>query len=174
MSDALRYPVGRFQVVERGGQQPRQEALASIRVFPEVLRNVATSLSEAQLATRYREGGWTGRQVIHHLPDSHINAYVRTRWMLTEEQPTIKAYDEKAWAELPDATGAPIGLSLALVDAVHQRWSALLEALPEEAFARTLVHPERGPMTLDTLVQMYAWHGRHHLGHLQILAGSGA
>ena len=174
MSDALRYPVGRFQAVESGGREPRREAIATIRQYPAVLRHVATSLSESQLATRYREGGWTGRQVIHHIPDSHINAYVRTKWLLTEEQPSIKAYDEKAWAELPDATGAPIEVSLALVDAVHQRWSALLDALPDEAFARTLVHPERGPMTLDTLVQMYAWHGRHHLGHLQILAGSGA
>ena len=174
MSDALRYPVGRFQAVETGGKEPRLQAIAAIRQFPDVLSAVAMTLSETQLATRYREGGWTGRQVIHHIPDSHINAYVRTRWLLTEAQPSIKAYDEKAWAELPDAVEAPIELSLRLVGAVHQRWSALLEALPDEAFARTLVHPERGPMTLDTLVQMYAWHGRHHLGHLQILAGSAA
>ncbi len=107
---------------------------------------------------------------MHHVADSHVNAYVRTRWALTEDRPTIKAYDEKAWAELPDAALSPIATSLALVEAVHQRWVVLLESLPDDAFARELVHPERGPMTLEKLVQMYAWHGRHHIAHLQIVA----
>lgn len=171
MPEALRYPVGRFQMVDDDRTSARAAAIASILQFPPALRAVATRLSEVHLATPYREGGWTTRQVIHHVADSHINAYVRTRWLLTEDRPTIKAYDEKAWAELPDAALAPIDISLALLEAVHQRWGTLLQSLPEAAFARELVHPDRGPMSLDTLVQMYAWHGRHHIGHLHIVAG---
>ena len=127
------------------GAEARRDAISTIVEFPQAFRAVATSLSEAQLATRYREGGWTARQVIHHVTDSHINAYVRTRWLLTEDRPTIKAYDEKAWAELPDATSAPIELSLALLAATHQRWTLLLESLPDEAFGRELVHPREWP-----------------------------
>ena len=171
MSDALRYPVGRFQFVDGGDPDVRARALEAIAAFPAQLRAAASALSEAQLATPYREGGWTGRQVVHHVADSHANAYVRTRWLLTEERPTLKAYDEKGWAELPDAALAPIDLSLSLVDALHARWHALLTALPEAAFAREIVHPDRGPMTLDVLVQMYAWHGRHHIGHLHLITG---
>lgn len=170
-SESLRYPTGRFTFESGGSAEVRRAAIATIAGFPETLRAVASSLSEAQLATRYRDGGWTARQVVHHVADSHINAYVRTKWMLTEQQPTIKAYDEKAWAELPDATGAPIDLSLALLTTVHERWIYLLEAQPDEAFARELVHPVSGPMSLDKLVQMYAWHGAHHLAHIRIAAG---
>ena len=171
MSEVLRYPVGRFQFQADMGTAARLDAISTIVQFPQAFRAVATSLSEAQLATPYREGGWTARQVIHHVGDSHINAYVRTRWLLTEDLPTIKAYDEKAWAELPDATSAPIELSLALIAATHQRWTRLLESLSDEAFGRELVHPVSGPMTLEKLVHMYAWHGRHHMGHLQIVKG---
>ena len=130
--------------------------------------------TETQLATPYRDGGWTTRQVIHHVADSHVNAYVRTRWLLTEDRPTLKAYDEKAWAELPDAALAPIELSLALIDALHARWHALLTSVADAEFSREIVHPDRGPMSLETLVQMYAWHGRHHLAHLQLVAGQPA
>jgi hypothetical protein len=174
MSDALRYPVGRFQFVDGGTPDVRARAIAAIAALPADLRAIATTLSETQLATPYREGGWTARQVIHHVADSHVNAYVRTRWLLTEERPTLKAYDEKAWAELPDAALSPIEPSLALLDAVHTRWQALLGALPDAAFSREIVHPERGPMSLELLVQMYAWHGRHHVAHLQIVAGQPA
>jgi uncharacterized damage-inducible protein DinB len=174
MSDALRYPVGRFVFDEHGGADARRAAMSAIGQFPQALRTAATALSETQLATPYREGGWTARQVIHHVADSHLNAYIRTRWLLTEDRPTLKAYDEKAWAELPDAALSPIEPSLALVEAIHQRWATLLEALPDEAFLREIVHPERGPMSLDKLVQMYAWHGRHHIAHLQIVAGTHA
>jgi len=172
MSEALRYPVGRFQYEAGMEADARRAAIATIVEFPQVFRSVASSLSDAQLATHYREGGWTARQVIHHVADSHINAYVRTHWVLTEDRPTIKAYDEKGWAELPDATTAPIEVSLALIAATHQRWTLLLQSLPDEAFGRELVHPQNGPMTLDKLVHMYAWHGRHHTGHLQIVAGA--
>ena len=171
MSEALRYPVGRFHFADDGGSEARRIAIAALVEFPQTLRAVTTTLSEAQLATPYREGGWTARQVIHHVADSHVNAYVRTRWLLTEDRPTIKAYDEKAWAELPDAALSPIEPSLAMVEAVHQRWIALLESLTDAEYVRELVHPERGPMTLEKLVQMYAWHGRHHIGHLQIVRG---
>ncbi len=174
MSDALRYPVGRFQLADPAGVEARRTAIVSLQQFPAALRAVASSLSETQLATPYREGGWTARQVIHHVADSHVNAYVRTRWLLTEDRPTLKAYDEKAWAELPDAAMSPIAPSLVLVDAIHQRWTTLLDTLPDAAFARELVHPERGPMTLEMLVQMYAWHGRHHIAHLQLVAGARA
>ena len=172
MSEALRYPVGRFQYEADQGADARRAAIATIVAFPQLFRSVASSLSEAQLAIQYREGGWTTRQVIHHVADSHINAYVRTHWVLTEDRPTIKAYDEKGWAALPDATSGPIELSLALIAATHQRWTLLLQSLSDEAFARELVHPVNGPMTLDKLVHMYAWHGRHHTGHLQIVAGA--
>lgn len=174
MSDALRYPVGRFVFDEHGGADARRAAMSAIGQFPQALRAAASALSETQLATPYREGGWTTRQVIHHVADSHLNAYIRTRWLLTEERPTLKAYDEKAWAELPDAALSPIEPSLALVEAIHQRWATLLDALPDEAFLREIVHPERGPMSLDKLLQMYAWHGRHHIAHLQIVAGTHA
>ena len=170
MSEALRYPVGRFQYEGNLGADARRAAISTIVEFPQAFRAVAAALSETQLATRYREGGWTARQVIHHVADSHVNAYVRTHWVLTEDRPTIKAYDEKRWAELPDATTAPIEVSLAMIAATHQRWALLLESLSDEAFGRELVHPQNGPMTLDKLVHMYAWHGRHHTGHLQIVA----
>lgn len=173
MSEALRYPTGRFQYQE-GDADARARALDALREFPTALREVAADLTERQLATPYREGGWTARQVIHHVADSHVNAYVRTHWLLTEERPTIKAYDEKAWAELPDSLRAPLGPTLDLLDALHARWTTLLDWLPEDAYARELVHPVSGPMSLDKLVQMYAWHGRHHLGHLRIVLGGEA
>ncbi len=173
MSEALRYPSGRFQYVD-GGAESRQAAISAIRQFPATFREAALALSETQLATPYREGGWTARQVIHHVADSHVNAYIRTRWLLTEERPEIKVYDEKAWAELPDALLSPIEPTLDLVDAMHRRWVALLDALPDDSFARELVHPVSGPMTLDRLVQVYAWHGRHHIGHLRIVTGGPA
>ena len=171
MSEALRYPIGKFTYEDQHGAQARFDAISTIVQFPHSLRAAAVSLSEAQLDTPYREGGWTARQVIHHVADSHVNAYVRTRWLLTEDQPTIKAYEEKGWAELPDAKSAPIELSLALVTAIHHRWALLLEGLPDEAYRRELVHPQNGPMSLDKLVRMYAWHGRHHVGHLEIVSG---
>ncbi len=170
MSESLRYPVGRFVFDEAGGEAARAAALEAIGEFPAAFRAVAEGLTEIQLATPYREAGWTARQVVHHVADSHMNAYVRTRWILTEERPGIKVYDEKAWAELPDAALAPVDLSLDLIDALHRRWSVLLADIPGDAFARELVHPTNGPMSLERLVQVYAWHGRHHLGHLQIVA----
>lgn len=173
MSDALRYPIGRFEFVDTAGTDVRASALEALAEFPKLFRRQAEALTEGQLATPYRPGGWTRRQVIHHVADSHINAYVRTHWLLTEEEATLKPYDEKRWAELPDATSAPIALSLDLLDALHRRWHALLAALPDTAFAQEIAHPVSGAMSLDRLVQTYAWHGRHHLGHLQVVANAG-
>jgi len=168
----LQYPTGRFVYDAATAPQQRAPALAAIAQCPGEVRALAVTLTEAQLGTPYRQGGWSARQVIHHLADSHLNAYVRTRWLLTEDGPTLKAYDEKGWADLPDATGAPIDLSLDLLASLHRRWHLLLTGLPPDAFARTIVHPEHGVLPLERLVQMYAWHGRHHLGHLQIVAGA--
>lgn len=169
MSDELRYPTGRFAFDASGSPEVRARALDALAAFPEEFRRVAASLTETQLATPYREGGWTARQVIHHVADSHSNAAIRMRWLLTEDRPTLKAYDEKAWAELPDAALAPITSSLTILDGLHERMLALLQQLPPALFGRDIVHPERGPMSLDMLVQMYAWHGRHHLGHLRLV-----
>lgn len=168
--EELRYPTGRF-IYRPDSSEAREAAIAAIAALPAEMRRVASALTEAQLATPYREGGWTARQVVHHTADSHLNAYVRCRWALTESRPTIKVYDEKAWAELPDAALGPIDLSLDLLDAIHRRWHALLAALDADAFTRELVHPQNGPTTLDRLVQMYAWHGRHHVGHLALVVG---
>jgi hypothetical protein len=126
-------------------------------------------LTEAQLQTPYRPGGWTVRQVVHHVPDSHMNAYIRFKLALTEDNPTIKPYDEAAWALLADTAHTPIQESLALLDALHRRWVVLLESLAPGDFARRLTHPEHGPVTLEWMLQLYAWHGRHHTAHVTAL-----
>jgi hypothetical protein len=124
-------------------------------------------LTDAQLDTPYREGGWTARQVIHHVADSHMNAYVRFKLGVTEENPTIKAYNEARWAETIDARTAPVDVSLGIIDGVHRRWVQLLRTFDGAAFARTIVHPEHGSMKLSDLLQLYAWHGRHHAAHIR-------
>jgi hypothetical protein len=126
-------------------------------------------LSPEQLDTPYRDGGWTVRQVVHHVPDSHMNAFIRTKLALTEVDPTIKPYDEKAWSVLADVRNTPIETSLVLLETLHERWNHLLRALSEADFSRTLVHPEHGPRTLDWLVALYAWHGAHHVAHITSL-----
>lgn len=135
---------------------------------PAALRSAVAGLSDAQLDTPYREGGWTVRQVVHHLPDSHLNAYVRMKLALTEDHPTIKPYHEARWAELPDSR-APLEVSLALFERLHERWVLLWESLDQEQFARTLVHPEIGVVRLDQMLASYAWHGRHHTAHITSL-----
>jgi len=126
-------------------------------------------LSEQQLDTPYRDGGWTVRQVVHHMPDSHMNSYVRLRLALTENEPIIKPYVEHLWADLYDARTAPIAVSLALLEALHQRWVMLLRSLKPADFSRTFRHPENGVRTIDWLLQLYAWHGRHHVAHITSL-----
>lgn len=172
-----RYPIGKFVFDPDVTPELRAESIRAIAELPRQLRTVVAPMSDRQLETPYREGGWTVRQVVHHLVDSHINAYVRFRWALTEEAPMLKAYDEKAWAELPDARSARVALSLDLLGALHARWVTLLEAMSADDFGRPIAHPASGTQPLDRFLQMYAWHGRHHLGHVNLVAdptGNGA
>ncbi len=167
----LRYPIGRFTRPATVTAAERAEYIEAIAAAPATLREAVGGLSEAQLDTPYRPDGWTVRQVVHHLPDSHLNAFVRFKLALTEIEPTIKPYDEKAWAELPDGRSPLVAESLALLDALHARWVYMLRAMRAADFARTLVHPERpgAPMTLDVMLALYAWHGRHHVAHITAL-----
>lgn len=165
MSD-LRYPIGTFSCDSNVTPEHRRASIRQIAGAPAALAAVVSGLDQARLATPYRPGGWTVRQVAHHVPDSHINAYVRFKLALTEDNPTIKLYDEAAWANLADTERTPIEWSLTLLDALHRRWVLLLESLDEADFARPLQHPENGAMTIDRLLQLYAWHGRHHVAHV--------
>jgi uncharacterized damage-inducible protein DinB len=165
----LRYPVGRFKRPDKITAALRQEWLSDIEALPDKLTEAVAGLDEQQLGTPYRPGGWTVRQVVHHFADSHMNSYVRFRLALTEDKPVIKPYDEQRWAELPDAKAAPVGVSLALLTALHQRWALLLRTLDDQAFARTFSHPENGEMRLDTTLALYAWHCHHHLAHITSL-----
>ena len=160
--DEPRYPVGRFNAAAAGS---RAEQLQTLRELPDKLRTALAGLSDAQLDTPYREGGWTVRQVVHHIADSHANSYFRVKLALTEENPTIKAYDEAAWARLPDSR-LPVDGSLAMTDAVHQRLIALLEPLSDAEMQKTFQHPERGDVTLANNLAIYAWHSQHHLAHI--------
>jgi uncharacterized damage-inducible protein DinB len=165
----LRYPTGKFSFDPAVTSNSRRACIRLIADAPSALRGAVAGLDDRQLDTPYRPGGWTVRQVVHHVPDSHLNAYVRFKLALTEANPTIKAYDESAWAKLADTVRTPPDVSLALLDAVHTRWVILLESMDQNDFERPLQHPENGPMTLDRLLQMYAWHGRHHAAHVTAL-----
>jgi uncharacterized damage-inducible protein DinB len=165
----LRYPIGKFQFDAEVTPAKRQEWLAAIAQLPSQLREVVKVWSDRQLDTPYRPGGWTVRQVIHHLADSHLHSYIRFRFALTLNEPTIQPYDEARWAELADAKNAAAELSLSLLDGLHARWVCLVKSLAAADFARTLKHPERGTLTLDQLLNLYAWHSRHHLAHITAL-----
>ena len=168
MSEDLRYPIGDFNWEEKESLS-RQELIEKIATLPLRLRASVRGLSEAQLATPYRPDGWTVRQVVHHVADSHMNAYIRFRLGLTEDAPTIKPYDEAAWAELSDAKTAELEVSLSLLDGIHERWTKLMRTLPDDSFARTFVHPDNGAMTLATQLRLYDWHGSHHVAHIEAL-----
>jgi uncharacterized damage-inducible protein DinB len=167
MTDA-RYPIGRFTHAGRLSAEQKNQCLGEIEQTPARLRAAVRGLSDAQLDTPYRDGGWTVRQVIHHVPDSHMNSYIRFKLALTEDDPTIKPYFEDRWADLPDSK-APIENSLVLLESLHQRWTPLLRALSDKDWSRTFIHPERGPMTLEKNLALYAWHGRHHAAHITTL-----
>jgi len=164
-----RYPVGQFAMPAEITPAARKAAIDEIAAVPAKIRAAVGGLSDAQLDTPYREGGWTVRQVVHHVADSHINAYIRLRLALTENEPTIKPYEESVWAKLEDAAHAPVEVSLKLIEPLHDRWVRLLRAVTPEQFARPLRHPEHGVKNVDWLLFLYAWHGRHHTAHITAL-----
>jgi uncharacterized damage-inducible protein DinB len=166
--DQLRYPVGRFTPIENIANA-RTECIRAIAQLPTRLCAAIAGLNDAQLDTPYRDGGWTVRQVVHHLADSHANSVIRFKLALTEDCPTIKPYDENAWAQLSDSKSLPIDSSLTFLTAMHERWVALLESMNEGDFKREFAHPERGRQTLLTALGIYAWHGRHHTAHITAL-----
>jgi len=167
MSNDPRYPIGPFQRRDELTPDERRELLEHIAATPARMRAAVAGLTEEQLDTPYREGGWTLRQVVHHVPDSHLNAYCRLKLALTEEQPVIRPYDESTWAKLDDSKTTPIEVSLTLLESLHARWMEIFRSMKPEDFRRTFRHPEHdGTPTLDWLVAMYAWHGRHHVGHI--------
>ncbi len=167
MSDSLRYPIGQFSPPEHVSEDERQQHIVTVAQLPQQLTEAVESLIDAQLNTPYRDEGWTVRQVVHHLPDSHLHAYARFRFALTEDNPTIHPYAEDRWAELADARKARIEPSLQLLEALHQRWVMLLQSLTDEDFARTFVHPQQNKtFRLDMALANYAWHGQHHLAHI--------
>jgi uncharacterized damage-inducible protein DinB len=166
----LRYPIGRFQFDGDASPERREQLVHQIAAAPAQLREAVARLSARQLDTPYREGGWTVRQVVHHVPDSHLNAYTRIKLALTEEEPTIKPYEEARWAELPDARSGDIAPSLHLLESLHERWVMLLRQMKPADFGRQYRHPEHGRIfTLSETVALYAWHGRHHVAHITAL-----
>jgi len=162
----LRHPIGKFRHDGDLTEDQKQAFLDEIARAPAELRAAVKGLSDAQLDTPYRPGGWTVRQVVHHLPDSHLNAYVRCKLALTEDEPTIKPYAEDRWAELADTKTTPIEVSLTMLEALHDRWVRLLRSLTQPEWKRSFRHPELGTMTLEKTLALYAWHGRHHLAHI--------
>lgn len=162
-----RFPIGRFKYPETVSAEEREEFLARLASTPARLRAAVAGLTDAQLDKPYRDGGWTIRQVVHHVPDSHMNSYVRFKLALTEDEPTIKPYDEAAWAVLGDTAGTPIETSLVLLESLHARWVALLRGLTEAQWKRNMRHPANGLLRLDRVLALYAWHGDHHIAHIK-------
>lgn len=165
----LSYPIGRFRPDPELNDAKRIALINDITTAPAALREAIHGMTKPQLDTPYRPGGWTVRQVVHHLPDSHMNAYMRFKLALTEEEPTIKPYNQTAWANLPDATAADVEISLKLFENLHHRWAFLLRSMKVEDFQRTFRHPESGVQKLDATLQLYAWHGKHHIAHITSL-----
>lgn len=165
MSDA-RFPIGKFTYDGPPSQQQRDRFIDDIERAPVALREAVRGLSPQQIETPYRDGGWTVRQVVHHVPESHMNAYIRFKLALTEDEPTIKPYMEDRWAQLPDAQSTPLEVSLALLDALHDRFVRVLRGIKSEQWERTFRHPELGLVTLERNLALYSWHGRHHVAHI--------
>lgn len=166
MIEDLRYPIGPWTWPSEVTSDERTQAIQDIEALPAHLRAAVAGLDPLHLDTPYREGGWSIRQMVHHVPESHMNSYIRFKLALTEDNPTIKPYDEALWAKLPDASSAPIYLSLDLTDALHQRWVLVLRAMTDRDFERTYCHPENGIHKLDAILCLYAWHGRHHVAQI--------
>jgi hypothetical protein len=167
--DILRYPIGEFSFPEGPTPEQRRVWITEIAETPAKLRAAAGGLTQRQLDTPYRPGGWTVRQVVHHVPESHLNSYVRFKLALTEDAPIIKPYDEARWAETPDVFATPVEVSLTLLESLHQRWVHLLDRMTDADFARSFQHPEIGLVRLDRNLALYAWHGRHHVAHITSL-----
>jgi hypothetical protein len=167
--EQLQYPVGRFAYPRQSSAQERAQWVRAVAETPARLREAVSGLTEEQLSTPYREGGWMLRQVAHHLPDSHMNSYVRYKMALTEDVPAIQPYDEAAWAKLADSMATPVQVSLDLLEALHARWVRLLESLSDADFARRFHHPEAGTLDLGCYLAGFAWHGRHHVAHITSL-----
>ena len=167
MTELLSFPIGRFDP-SAVSPEMRTPAIAAIAELPVRMRAAAAGLNDAQLDTPYRPGGWTVRQLVHHVADSHMNGYIRAKLGLTEHNPTIKPYEQDAWATLADMR-LPIEVSLSLLDGIHLRWATVWNSLRPEQFARKFQHPELGALTLDTHLQLYAWHSRHHVAHITAL-----
>jgi len=165
----LRYPVGKFTYEGPLSADRKQESISDIEQAPVNLRAAVEGLSKSQFDTPYRPEGWTIRQVVHHVPDSHLNAYVRFKLALTEDEPTIKPYAEDRWAQLADTRTTPIEVSLAMTDSLHTRWVQLLRSLKPEDWKRTFRHPEMGVMDLEKTLALYSWHSRHHVAHITSL-----
>jgi uncharacterized damage-inducible protein DinB len=166
MAEDIRYPVGKWIRQPSVTAEECAAMIEQIASAPPALAAAVKGLTNAQLDTPYREGGWTPRQIVHHIADSHMNAYIRFKLGITENNPTIKPYDEKTWAETIDGRTAPVEVSLPVIDGLHKRWVQLLRSFEFGTFSRTVMHPERGPMTLSDLLQLYSWHGRHHTAHI--------
>jgi uncharacterized damage-inducible protein DinB len=164
-----RYPIGQPDLKPVLSDAERRTAIDSIAAVPANLRAAVAGLTPEQLDTPYREGGWTVRQVVHHVPDSHMNAYIRFKLGLTEDTPTIKLYEEGLWAQLDDVRTTPPEVSLTLLETLHRRWVDILRSMRPEDFQRTLSHPEKGRLTLDQMLGLYHWHGRHHVAHVTAL-----
>lgn len=167
--EQLKYPIGKFRKLSGPlGSEERSRMIDDIAKAPAMFRSLVTNLTDAQLDTPYRPGGWTVRQVVHHVPDSHINAYIRFKLAATEDNPTIKPYEEARWAELMDGRTEPIAVSLDLLDALHKRWVVFLRSFSEADFSRTFFHPKmKSAVTLDQALAIYSWHGNHHAAHIR-------
>ncbi|HMA01944.1 MAG: YfiT family bacillithiol transferase [Gemmatimonas sp.] len=165
-ADALRFPIGRFEVPKTISAADRARYIEEIAAAPAAMRAAVKGLSQAALDKPYRPGGWTIRQVVHHVPDSHLNAYIRMKLALTEDEPRITTYMEDLWAELPDSRDVPIETSLALLESLQARWVALMRSMTDAQWQRAYMHPEQGRFPLDRQAALYAWHGKHHVAHI--------
>ncbi len=169
----LKYPIGKFSAPSSLTTEQRSELISRIESLPLRLRTISRELTEAGLESSYRPEGWTARQIFHHLADSHVNFYTRLKLALTEDTPTVKPYDENTWAEIPEARSLPVEPSVRMIEGIHERITATLRGMNEDDFARTYFHPQHGKtFDINYLIAMYAWHGDHHLGHIQIVVNS--
>jgi len=164
-----RYPIGKFTWNGSSTPEERSRFIEDIAATPQRMRSAVAGLNSTQLDTPYRDEGWTVRQVVHHVPDSHMNSYIRFKFALTEHEPTIKPYDEAVWAQLVDARTGPIEPSLDLLEGLHHRWTLLLRSLSDQDVKRKFYHPELGVVTIEQYIALYAWHGKHHVAHITSL-----